>query len=84
MKIWRVTHPYLGHDRQHYRTRREAAKAARDIKLYDMRNKMARTRTPPMIEQLTLPPVDANLIVDILNGVDPVITVQVVNRLRSP
>ena len=67
----------------HYRTRAEARKAARDIKLHDMqRGLKARERIIPEVAEISLPPVDTNLIVDILNGKNYIIAVRNVTRKR--
>lgn len=85
MKVWRVSHPSLDdHDGDvHFRTFAEARKLARDIKLHDMqRGVKASQRIPPEIAEISLPPYDKNLIVDILNGKNYIIAVRVVNAPR--
>lgn len=81
MVVFRVSHSNLG--RVHYRTRSEAVTVARELKLQQLRDGVRPAhREVPVIEKMYLPPMDARLVVDMLNGKDPAISLVVVNGHR--
>lgn len=81
MIVYRVT--FMGVT-AHYSTIAEARKEARTFKLIQLRDRTPRKDiVHPVIEEIFMMPLDKMLVVDILNGKDPIINVRVVNARKG-